>query len=175
MNESNCKEVQDDLQVVKNVVTASIKLSDVSIADTSVRTNDICEGLNDLVKVSGEAKLDEEEMRELSSLCHDILSNGSNNDLHCCSANSSKAVRCKNTDYYYNQHSAGDLLMRPNYHSIKRSKSFEFGKPTFDLNLNMKIQQTNNVLILRGDSLISYDRRHIPVLNEYVGSTEYLI
>ena len=164
MNESNCKEEQDDLQVVKNGVLASMKLSDVSIADTSIRTNNICEGQNDLVTVSGEAKLDEEEMRELSSLCHDILSNGSNNDFHCCSANSSKASRCKNTDY--------ESL---NYHSIKRSKSFEFGKPTFDLNLNMKIQQTNNVLILRGDSLIAYNRRDMPVLSEYVGSTEYLI
>ena len=141
-----------------------MKLSDVSIADTSVRTNDICEGQNDLVTVSGEAKWDEEEMRELSSLCHDILSNGSNNDFHCCSVNSSKAARCKNADY-----------TSLNYHSIKRSRSFEFRKPTFDLNLNKKIQQTNNVLILRGDSLIAYDRRDILALNEYVGSTEYLI
>ena len=164
MNKSNRNEEQDDLQVVKNGVKASMKLSDVSIADTSITTNNIRKGHDDLVTVSGEAKLDEEEMRELSSLCHDILSNGSNNDFHCCSANSSKAARCKNADY-----------TSLNYHSIKRSKSFELGKPTFDLNWNMKIQQTNDVLILRGDSLIAYDRRDMPVLNEYVGSTEYLI
>ena len=164
MNKSNCNEEQDDLQVVKNGVTASIKLSDVNIVDESIRTKNIFEGQNDLVTVSGESKLDEEEMRDLSSLCHDILSNGSNNDLHCCSAHSSKAANSRNADY-----------TSLNYHSIKRSRSFEFRKPTFDLNLNKKIQQTNNVLILRGDSLIAYDRRDILALNEYVGSTEYLI
>ena len=164
MSKSNCNEEQDDLPVVKNGVTASMKLSDASSVDTSIRTNNIRKGQNDLVTVSGESKLDEGEMRELSSLCHDILSNGSNNDLHCCSANSPKAPNCKKDDY-----------TSLNYHSIKRSRSFDYRKPTFDLNLNMKIKQTNNVLILRGDSLIGYDRRDILALNEYVGSTEYLI